>query len=311
MTNLFEPVPLVKQFPWMMKVMNGLPMWVVRRYMPDMAMFVGTKVDVQRQVERVIAEYEEKGKEYEEKAKGDDEQEASRTIFETILASSLLAQEKTVDRLTDEAFVMVVAGGETTAKTLTNAVYHVLANAEWLKAVVEEIDQVMPDTKKLPLWSELERLPILTAVIKETLRVSAPVTNRVQVFDPEQVLMFDGWTIPPGTPLSMSIPAIHLDSRIYQDPYTFRPERFLGSPEEAKQASKYYMPFHRGFRSCLGMNLAYSELYLRLAAVFRRFELELVEVVRKRDVDTVRDCFVGMPSPEGKGVRVKIVRERT
>ena len=58
-------------------------------------------------------------------------------------------------------------------------------------------------------------------------------------------------------------------------------------------------------------SLAYAEIYLGLAAMFRRFELELFDTLRKRDVDTVRDCFVGMPSPESKGVRLKVLGKRS
>jgi hypothetical protein len=57
-------------------------------------------------------------------------------------------------------------------------------------------------------------------------------------------------------------------------------------------------------------SLAYTEIYLGLAAILRRFDLELFDTVRQRDVDTVRDCFVGMPSPQSKGVRIKILRRR-
>ena len=57
-------------------------------------------------------------------------------------------------------------------------------------------------------------------------------------------------------------------------------------------------------------SLAYAEIYLGVAAMLRRFDLELVDTVRQRDVDTVRDHFVGMPSPQSKGVRVKILRRR-
>ena len=267
---------------------------------------------VWKQVEHIVAEQEDNEKGATAAQRTPDAQ-PSRTIFETILTSSLPPLEKAVDRLTDEAFVMTVAGGETTAKSLTNAVYHLLANPDWLKLVVAEIDRAMPDVERLPSTSELELLPILTAAIKETLRVSAPVTNRVQVLDSEQILMFGEWTIPPGTPMSKSIPAIHLSPRIYKEPMVFNPGRFLlehSSEEEVRHANKYYMPFHRGFRSCLGQNLSYAELYLALAAVLRRFELELQDVVRERDVDTVRDCLVGMPSPQAKPVQVRIVAER-
>lgn len=58
-------------------------------------------------------------------------------------------------------------------------------------------------------------------------------------------------------------------------------------------------------------SLSYAEMYLGLATMLRRFELELFDTVRERDVDVVRDCFVGMPMPEAKGVRVKVLGKRT
>ena len=180
-----------------------------------------------------------------------EDEKAPRTIFQAVLESSLPASEKTVDRITDEAFVMIVAGGETTAKTLTNTLYHLLANPAWKDKVVQEIDAVMPDLNVLPSSAELEQLPILTAAIREALRISAPVTNRVQVLDPAHELTYRQWTIPKATPISMSIPAIHLDAEIFREPHMFSPARFLG--ENGKLASRYYMPFHRGYRSCLGM----------------------------------------------------------
>ena len=50
-------------------------------------------------------------------------------------------------------------------------------------------------------------------------------------------------------------------------------------------------------------------MYLALAAVFWRFELELVDTIRERDVDNSRDCFTGEASVESKGVRVVAVGE--
>ena len=213
---------------------------------------------MQKQVERIIAEYEDNSLGFSKSSIGgpltegqdEDGENVPRTIFHAVLDSSLPASEKTVDRITDEAFVMVVAGGETTAKTLTYVLYHLLANPEWKERVLDEISGIMPDQNVLPSSTELEQLPILTAAIKEALRVGAPVTNRVQVLDDSQTLTYREWTIPKNTPIAMSIPGIHLDGALFRDPYVFNPARFLG--EEGKVSNKYYMPFQRGYRSCIG-----------------------------------------------------------
>lgn len=260
MTSLFEPVPIVKQFPILVRIMEALPLKVIQRLDPDMALFHGGKREVQKQVERVIAEYEDRGTGGGGLAKSSvgretktdpDEQAPARTIFHTVMDSSLPAEEKTVPRITDEAYVMVVAGGETTAKTLTNIMFHLLTNPEWLGRVRDELDSVMPDRNVLPHYGVIEQLPCLGACIKETLRISAPVTNRVQVLDAEHELVYNDWVIPKETPMSMSVVSIHMDPQIFKNPYKFDPSRFLG--EQAKVSNAYYMPFHRGFRNCLGM----------------------------------------------------------
>lgn len=56
-------------------------------------------------------------------------------------------------------------------------------------------------------------------------------------------------------------------------------------------------------------SLANTELYLAVAAVFWRFELELVDTNRERDVDSSRDCFTGEASAKSKGVRVLVTSE--
>jgi cytochrome P450 len=213
--------------------------------------------NVQRQVERIVAEHEDRDTAHEKTSIGrpvntERDGAPARTIFQTVLDSNLPPAEKTVERITDEAFVMVVAGGETTARALTNAVYHLLANPSWLRKIQRELDEVMFDPAKLASYAELEACPTLAAAIKETLRVSAPVTNRVQVLDPEHQLVFDKWAIPIGTPVSMSVPAIHLDPKLYPEPHTFNPGRFIGDTEEVQRANQYYMPFHRGTRNCVG-----------------------------------------------------------
>lgn len=49
-------------------------------------------------------------------------------------------------------------------------------------------------------------------------------------------------------------------------------------------------------------------MYVALAKVLRRFDLELYDVIRERDIDHYRDCFLGEPRDDSRGVRVKILR---
>jgi hypothetical protein len=56
------------------------------------------------------------------------------------------------------------------------------------------------------------------------------------------------------------------------------------------------------------MNLAYAELYLTVATVFSRFDLELVGTSR-RDVEIAHDFFVGMPALDSRGVVARVVKD--
>jgi hypothetical protein len=56
-------------------------------------------------------------------------------------------------------------------------------------------------------------------------------------------------------------------------------------------------------------SLALTELYIVIACLFRRFDLELYDTIRERDIDIVRDCFIGEPSPQSKGVRVTVTQD--
>ncbi|KAL8741577.1 MAG: hypothetical protein Q9184_008370 [Pyrenodesmia sp. 2 TL-2023] len=104
---------------------------------------------------------------------------------------------------------------------------------------------------------------------------------------------------------------IHENVTIFPAPRAFRPERWLPLDNTAGQKLlKFLVPFGRGSRQCVGMELGKAEFLTAVANVFRRFRAAMVlhETVRERDVDTVYDVFNPMASREGNGV---VVRFRT
>lgn len=89
------------------------------------------------------------------------------TVFNDILSSSLPPQELQPARLNDEAVSLVGAGTETTAWSLTIGTFHVINNPHVALKLKAELAQAIPDPNKIPSWTELEKLPYLSAVIKE------------------------------------------------------------------------------------------------------------------------------------------------
>ena len=78
----------------------------------------------------------------------------------------------------------------------------------------------------------------------------------------------------------------------------FYPGRWLNNP----RLSRYLVSFSKGSRQCLGMNLAYAEIYLCLASLVQRFpKMQLFETV-KEDVEIQADYYA--PKASGRGVKV-------
>jgi cytochrome P450 len=181
----------------------------------------------------------------------------------------------------------------------------------------DELKTEIPNPSQHVSLSVLEQLPYLTACTQESLRLSYGVSCRLQRICPDEVLMFnDGkrdWAIPPGTPVSMTSVLIHHNPTIFPDSHSFLPERWIDNP----LLYKYLVSFSKGSRQCVGINLAYAELYLTLARLFRLYgskdvrggdDIGYLELYKTtlRDVEIVADLFVPHPAPDSEGIRIRV-----
>ncbi|KAA8574347.1 hypothetical protein EYC84_005830 [Monilinia fructicola] len=255
--------PLIKQFPWLIPVAKKLPSAVVDFFAPILGRLLRYHLHVNEEAPK----------------------KSAYTLFDAILDSSLPPHEKSISRLANEAFVVAVAGGETTARTLTFVIYYIHTNPRVLERLLAEITTVMPKSSDVPSIKTLQELPYLTVVIKETLRISAMITSRLPLLSPDE-LQYKEWIIPRKTPVSMTPNRVLHDPAIYPSPSDFRPNVGLRVTAHLSR-----------------MNFAYAELYLTVALLVRRFEFQLYETSHDRDIEIVRDCFIGEPDPQSPGVR--------
>ncbi|KAI3327079.1 cytochrome P450 [Xylariaceae sp. AK1471] len=228
------------------------------------------------------------------------------TIFHDAISADLPAEDMTLSRLQQEA--MAVNGGavETTSWALTVSVFHILNNLSINSRLRAELTNAIPDKTKILSWNELEELPYLSAVIMEGLRLSFGSVQRLPRVNRLGTLEYGKWTIPPNTAVSMDAYHMHMNETVFPIPTEFQPERWLGDPkgpDGIRPLSSYMVSFSRGARNCLGLNLAWMELYVGIATIFRRHELELVDTTRE-DVDFIVDLARPMPKWGSKGVRV-------
>ncbi|KAL2062093.1 hypothetical protein VTL71DRAFT_6359 [Oculimacula yallundae] len=286
---------IIKQANWIFPVVRALPDAVMSRLSPDMMLILDWQRDLGRHVQKVIDNI----------ANGDDKHDPilPRTVFHTLLDSDLPAEEITKDRMAQEAQVIIGAGADTTAHALSIITFHLLNSPDKLEKLRKELGAAFPDSNTSMKLTDVENLPYLSAVIQEGLRLSYGLSTRLARIAPDEVLQYKEYSIPAGTPVGMTSVMMHHNETIFPDSYTFTPERWL-DPAVAKRLERYIVTFTRGSRQCIGMNLAKAEIFLTIATVFRRYELELFDTIRERDIDLAYDGFLPQASPEGKGVKV-------
>jgi cytochrome P450 len=190
---------------------------------------------------------------------------------------SVLMQARTEDdrpmptkQIRDEAVTLVLAGHETTALTLSWAFALLSLHPEVADRLTAELDAVLGD--RPPAVEDLPRLRYTEHVISESMRLYPPAyaIGREAVADCE----IGGWHVAAGTTLFVVAWVLHRDPRWFADPDAFRPERWEdGLAERLPRFA--YLPFGGGPRLCVGNRFATMEAVLILAAVARRFRVEL------------------------------------
>jgi cytochrome P450 family 135 len=151
--------------------------------------------------------------------------------------------------LRDELVTLLLAGHETTATSVAWAIERLVRHPDKLARLVAEIDAGDGDER------------YMTAVINETLRVRpvVPIVARML----EQQLDVDGYALPAGTRVTPSIYLTNRNARVYDDPRSFRPERF----EQSAPETFSWIPFGGGIRRCIGASFAQLEMKLMLRTV--------------------------------------------
>ncbi|CZT46526.1 related to trichodiene oxygenase cytochrome P450 [Rhynchosporium secalis] len=296
--------------PWFVPTIEALPQWVVALLIPQLEIFLQLMQDLNRRLTNVKMEIKDIG--------SSDNTES--TVFHSLLRNpNLSIADKSDERMLEEARVMLGAGTDTTSITLTAITYQILANPAIFKKLRAELIAAIPDPNNEPVLSQIEALPYLTAVIQEGIRMHPGGSIRQERVAPDEDLLYEDrktgkkWIINRGIPVGMTAPLLSRNEEIYPEPSVFRPERYIDNP----RLDKYQLAFSRGPRRCLGMALAYSELYVILSGIFRKYDLydgtgkqssptlELYQTGRD-DVDMVADYAIPYVRDESLGVRVKV-----
>ena len=203
-------------------------------------------------------------------------------------------QSITREHIYSELMTFLFAGHETTALSLTWAIYHLHRNPICISHLRQELDS-LTDKSLMSLASA----PYLKATVQETLRIHPIVTETLRKL--KSPLQLGEYMLPAGMAVAPATVLAHHNPATYAEPDRFRPERFI----ERSYSPFEYMPFGGGHRRCIGAAFATYEMAIVLGTILSKFELELVEsrpVVPKR-----RNVTIGPSS--GVPIRVKAKRQ--
>ncbi|KAA8632656.1 hypothetical protein SMACR_05258 [Sordaria macrospora] len=356
---------LFQHIPILLTTLERLPPKFLAAISPAYRSFLATRVSIAKQITDISHNLHSSES---SSSKGANHLDLSHpTIFHSLLTSDTLPpSEKTIPRIADEGHVLIQAGAVTVAWALAIATFHLLQQRDTtLRKLQAELRAAIPDPSESTPLATLERLPYLKAVVKECFRLSLGSSSRITRVAPDEALKFTPsniclqayhhnnspeeeevvvkkykkeWILPPGTEISMTSYQISANEEIFPDARSFRPERWL----ENKELDRYLTSFGAGPRACLGMQLAYAEMYLALAKMWRVWEggeqvgsdglrlgeddkvmaasekekgsaggqlltvgrMRLAEGVTQRDAELGVDWFIPAPYIGSQGVRV-------
>ncbi len=210
-----------------------------------------------------------------------------------ILSIFLQARGEDGKLMTEEELIgqinfLFEASYETSSNSLTWTLFLLSQHPKIMSDLFDELNQVLNGNP--PTVEQLNQLPLLERVIKESMRLLAPPAYSYRVTS--GAVRLGPYQLQPGTTVAFSHYITHHMPELFQNPNRFMPERWLSinpSPYE-------YLPFGAGAHSCLGSPFALMSMKIVLAAVLQRYRLTAIPGSRiSRKVLVLLAPKYGMP----------------
>ena len=179
--------------------------------------------------------------------------------------------EATIADLKGAAGAISIAGGNTTWSTLMVCILNLLVHPEIRSRAREEVDKIV-GTDRLPSFEDRDKLPYIECLIQETTRwypLSPLGVPHATIEDD----VYKGMFIPGGSVVFANAYAMTHDERVYRDPETFNPERYLPKEQGGNGEPFPEGPFGFGRRVCPGQYLATAGVYIMVATLLATMEI--------------------------------------
>ncbi|KAH8549933.1 cytochrome P450 [Umbelopsis sp. PMI_123] len=206
----------------------------------------------------------------------------SATLAERLLELPEFQGPTGEERLVQELLIMIFAGHDTTAHSLTMLFYTLAKHPECQQKIREEFQSTIPDEESFTA-ANIGKLKYLSAAIKESMRLH-PVLPAVLLQSYEDTTL-GGIQIPKGSTLEVPQIRIQRDPEVFKKPCAFIPDRWLQDDlefqgdlekvgDDKSNLANAFMVFSQGTHSCLGMNLANLELRVATALLVINFDIK-------------------------------------
>ena len=183
------------------------------------------------------------------------------------------------------------AGHETSGVALTYIYLEMSRHPEYQERLKAEMRTLEPQiiwpqadptrSFELPDPRQIDNLPLLNAILMETLRLHAPIPGmEPRVTPSNSACTLAGYSnIPPKTRVSAMPYCLHRNADVYPDPETWNPDRWLIDQQSAeyKEMLRWFWAFGSGGRMCIGSHLAIQEIKLILCAIYGNYKTKIAE----------------------------------
>ncbi|XP_034479671.1 cytochrome P450 4p1-like [Drosophila innubila] len=202
----------------------------------------------------------------------------------------------------EEVDTLMFEGFDTTSMGLIFCLMNMSLYADKQELCFQEISELIDDDFSNLDINQISKLKYLDCFVKETMRMfpSVPMLGRQTV---RETQLANGLILPAGSQITLHVFDIHRNTKYWDSPDEFRPERFL--PDNSKDRHTYaYIPFSAGQRNCIGQKYAMLEMKTLLIAVIKHFKI--LPLVDPKD-------FVfnmGLTLRTNNNIKVKLVRRK-
>ncbi|KAN0096812.1 putative cytochrome P450 [Hyaloscypha variabilis] len=224
--------------------------------------------------------------------------------------SSPLSDSKLRLTVASELMDHIFAGTDTTSWTLAYLMHELSQRPDLQSSLRTELLSLSPPLiyipstttqnsmteSELPLSRSVDSLPLLDAILMETLRLRPSVPGSqpriTPPSDPRSLISICGYTnIPAGTRVSAQAYSLHRNTDVFPDPELWKPERWLDATQAEKdEMMSWFWAFGSGGRMCIGNHLAVVELKFVVAAIYTNY---LTRIIDDEDMEQLDSYSAG------------------